>query len=362
MEEITLTPKERNTLYGLVRFPDLNDRALAEVLDEKMSTVTSIRRRLHDRGYFTKVRIPRFERLGCEILCICHGSFKPVMPEGNEILAKMDEGIPATYFGISNPYHFVMLGAARNFTDARGTYDEYYRNERFLKAIDERNLVFSFLPYPLTNILNFFEFAPLLRSLFGITDKDNAPTDAGMNAKARRKNSPPEPCDGLDELSVTERKVLLGLVRFPELPDKALSDKIKVSRQVVSKMRRKLETEGYVRTAIIPDLSKLGLGMIIFTHYTLNPKTAGSFNEKSLIGTKEGLSSFFLCSGQYEFFTLSAFRSYQDFERVSERYHKIYSENKALLGSPVILPFSIEDLTFFRNHTYANILKNVLGL
>jgi len=362
MEEVTLTPKERNTLYGLVRFPDLNDRALAEVLDEKMSTVTSIRRRLHDRGYFTKVRIPRFERLGCEIMCISHGSFKPVMPYGNELLAKADETIPATYFGISNPYHFVMLGASRNFTDARETYDGYYRNDRFLKAVDERNLVFSFLSYPLTTVLNFFEFAPLLRNLFGITDKDNAPTDASVNGKARRRIDPSEPSAGLDELSTTERKVLLGLVRFPELPDKALSDKIKVSRQVVSKMRRMLETEGYVRTAIIPDLAKLGMGMIIFTHYTLNPKTAGSFNEKSLIGTKEGLPSFFLCSGPFEFYSLSAFKSYQDFERVSERYYKLYTENKALLGSPIILPFSIEDLTFFRNHTYANILKNVLGL
>jgi hypothetical protein len=104
------------------------------------------------------------------------------------------------------------------------------------------------------------------------------------------------------------------------------------------------------------------MGMVIFTHYTLNPKTVGSFNEKSLIGAKEGLPSFFLCSEPYEFYSLSAFRSYQEFERISERYFKSYSENKALLRSPVILPFSIEDLTYFRNHTYANILKSVLKL
>jgi len=356
MTDISLTPKEKTTLYGLVRYPDLNDRALSEVLDEKMSTVTSIRRRLHERGYFMKVRIPQFHNLGCEIMTVGHGSFRPVAPYGNDILTRTEETVPATYFGISNPYHFVMLGAACNYTQARTTYDEYYRNQRFVKAVDENDLSFSYLPYQLTNILNFFEFAPLLNHLFEMGDKDiGKVTEAnGRRATNRAREEV--------ELSLTERKVLFGLVRYPELPDKALSERIKVSRQVVSKMRRKLEAEGFIRTAIIPDLPRLGMGMIIFTHYMLNPKTAGSFNEKSLIGAREGLPSFFLCSLPYEFYSLSTFRSYQEFERISEKYFKTYSESKALLRSPVILPFSLEDLTFFRNHTYSGVLKSMLGL
>jgi DNA-binding MarR family transcriptional regulator len=360
MAEVSLTSKERTTLYGLVRYPDLNDRALSEVLDEKMSTVTSIRRRLHERGYFTVVRIPQFQNLGCEIMCVVHGSFRPVTPYGNEVLTKCEEAVPATYFGISNPYHFVMLGVSVNYTQAKATYDDYYRNPRFIRTVDESDLLFSFLPYPLTTISNFFDFAPLLASLFELSDKQagKAPK-ANAEKTSEQVQQRPEKAPGL---TLTERKVLFGLVKYPELPDKALTERIKVSRQVVSKMRRKLETEGYVRTAVIPDLSKLGMGMVIFTHYTLNPKTVGGFNEKSLIGAKEGLPSFFLCSEPYEIYSLSAFRSYQEFERISERYFKAYSDNKALLRSPVILPFSIEDLTFFRNHAYANILKNVLKL
>jgi len=360
MVETTLTNKEKTTLYGLVRYPDLNDRALADVLDEKMSTVTSIRRRLHERGFVNKVRIPQFHNLGCEVMCIAHGSFRPVASYGNVVLAKTEETVPATYFGISNPYHFVMLGAAKNYTTAKTTYDEYYRDSKFIKAVDENNLCFSYLAYPLTNLMNFFDFAPLLNSLFELGEKNGGKAQL-TPSKTEKKNGLAKPVKA-PELSLTEKKVLLGLVKYPEVPDKSLSSKIDVSRQVVSKIRRKLETDGYVRPAVIPDLSKLGMGMIIFTHYTLNPKTAGSFDEKSLIGTKEGLPSFFLCSGPYEFYSLSAFRSYQEFERISERYFKMYSENKALLRSPVILPFSVEDLTYFRNHTYANILKNVLGI
>jgi len=302
------------------------------------------------------VRIPQFQNLGHEIMCVAYGSFKSAATNVNEVLSKTTEEPQATYFGICNPYHFVMLGASVNYTGARTTYDNYYRNPRFLKAIDEKSLEFSFLSYPLTKVLNFFDFGPILGNLFKIDRKSLTKGTAGGEQEV------PPSKKGIEDMSITDRKVLLGLVKFPELPDKTLSERIKVSRQVVSKIRRKLETAGFLKTAVIPDLSRIGLGMIIFTHYTVNPKTAGKLDEKALIGAKDGQPTFFLCSGPYVFFGLSAFRNYQEFERVSERHYNAYSENKGLLRSPVVMPFSVQDLTFFRNHTYASILKNVLGL
>ena len=52
--------------------------------------------------------------------------------------------------------------------------------------------------------------------------------------------------------------------------------------------------------------------------------------------------------------------TYQEYERVSEKFFKLYSENKVLLRNPIMIPFSIEDLTYFRNHTYSKILKCML--
>jgi DNA-binding MarR family transcriptional regulator len=347
MVNISLTQKEKNTFYGLVRSPNLNDRALAELLDEKMSTVTSIRRRLRERGYYKKIRIPQFQNLDAEIMCVAHGSFKPVTPYGTEVLTKISEEVPATFFGLSNPYHFVMLGVSNCYTDARFTYDGYYKNAKFLKAIDENDLNFSYLPFSMTNIINFFDFAPLLKQLFEI----------GKDLKVKAKKSPPP-----NEVSLTptERKVFLGLVKYPELADKALAEKIKVSRQAASKMRKKFESDGLLRTAIIPNLAQLSLGMIIFTHYSVNPKKAVSLQEKGIVSVKEEMPNFFACSTPYEYYGLSAFTTYQEYERVSEKFFKMYSENKVLLRNPVMIPFSIEDLTYFRNHTYSKILKCML--
>lgn len=347
MPQITLTQKEKSTFYGLVKHPNLNDRALAEVLNEKMSTVTSIRRRLRERGHYSKIRMPQFQNLECEILCMVQGSFKPVAPHGTEVLSKMDEERPATFFGISNPYHFIMMGVSRSYTDARRTYDSYYLNERFLEAIDEDDLTFSYLPFSMTNIHNFFDFAPLLKKVFGISKEPKGGQNPGKVS--------------VDvSLTPTEKRVFLGLVKYPELADKTLAEKIKVSRQAVSKMRKRFEGDGLLKTAIIPNLEMLGLGMLIFTHYTINPKMASSFDDKALSG-KDGLPSFFAVSSPYEFFGLSAFTSYQEFERVSEKYFKLYSDGKVLLRNPSMIPFSIEDVTYFRNHVYSKILKNILG-
>lgn len=345
MPQASLTQKEKNAFYGLVKFPNLNDRALAEVLDEKMSTVTSIRRRLRERDYYTKVRIPNFKSLDCEILCLVQGSFKPVAPHGTEALIKMEEGAPATFFGISNPYHFLMLGVSRSYTEARCTYDGYYRDAKFLKAIDENDLSFSYLPFSMTNVLNFFDYGPLLKNIFGVSKELKG--DEGTMT---------EPVE-LD-LTPTEKKVFLGLVKYPELADKTLAERIKVSRQATSKMRKRFENEGHIRTAIIPNLAVLGLGMLIFTHYTINPKRAGPFDEKSILG-KDGLPSYFAVSTPYEMFSLSAFATYQEYERVSERYFKLYSESKVLLKKPTMIPFSMEDVVYFKNHVYSNILSRL---
>lgn len=347
MAGLALTQKEKKTFYGLVKCPNHNDRALAEILDEKMSTVTSIRRRLRDRNFYTKIRVPRFQDLGYEILVICHGSFKPMAPHGTDVLSKVKEAVPTTFFGMSNPYHFVLLGVARNYTEARRTYDGYYHNPRFVKAVDEGDLTFSYLPFQMSEVQNAFDFGPLLKKVFGVT-------------KAIKDDGPVAPPSGDKvELTPTEKKVFLGLVTYPEMADKSLAERIKVSRQAVSKMRKGFEREGLLRTAIIPNLAKLDLGMIIFTHYVLNPKRSGPKKENAV---KERAPGFFSVTSPYESYSMSAFSTYQEYEKLSESYYKLHSESKILLRAPTMIPFSIEDVSYFRNHTYSTILKTLFGL
>ena len=76
----TLTENEKQVLYGLVRYPLLNNRELSEVLGLKQSTVTVIHRKLKERGYVKTVRIPLLQEFGCEVLAVTYGTFSSSVP------------------------------------------------------------------------------------------------------------------------------------------------------------------------------------------------------------------------------------------------------------------------------------------
>ncbi len=66
----SLSRNEELVLYGMVRFPNRNDRELAEVLNLKDSTVNYCRNQLEKRNLFQLVYVPVLNRLGFELLSI----------------------------------------------------------------------------------------------------------------------------------------------------------------------------------------------------------------------------------------------------------------------------------------------------
>ena len=80
MKGVELTTKEKMMLYGLIKHPNLTDRKLSEKLKINQSTVTSIRNRLKEKGYFRKLIIPRLQNMGCQMLVTIYTSFSPLIP------------------------------------------------------------------------------------------------------------------------------------------------------------------------------------------------------------------------------------------------------------------------------------------
>ncbi|MEM2899573.1 MAG: hypothetical protein QXT63_02170 [Thermoplasmata archaeon] len=68
MSKGKLSKNEKLTLYGLVKYPDYNDREIAEKIGLKMSTVTAIKNRLKKNNVFSTIRVPLLQNLGCEML------------------------------------------------------------------------------------------------------------------------------------------------------------------------------------------------------------------------------------------------------------------------------------------------------
>ena len=99
-KKLSLSEKEKLTLYGLAKYPHLKDKELSSKLNLKHSTVTSIRRRLREKKYFRRLIIPRFEMIGCRMLVVIYTNFSPLIPleERVEITEKTIETFDEIFF------------------------------------------------------------------------------------------------------------------------------------------------------------------------------------------------------------------------------------------------------------------------
>ncbi|MGQ9460398.1 MAG: Lrp/AsnC family transcriptional regulator [Candidatus Bathyarchaeaceae archaeon] len=74
-------------------------------------------------------------------------------------------------------------------------------------------------------------------------------------------------------LSDLDKKVLSELLRNAKISDRSLAKKLKVSQSTLTRVRNKLEREGYIRRyTILPDFRKLGWEILAFTFVKMNPE------------------------------------------------------------------------------------------
>ena len=80
MNQLDLTKNEQKVLFGLVTYPEYTDSNLSQKIDVKLSTLTSIKRRLIEQDAFKQIRIPLLNKLNSEILAVIHSEFNPIIP------------------------------------------------------------------------------------------------------------------------------------------------------------------------------------------------------------------------------------------------------------------------------------------
>ncbi len=317
-----LTSNEKQVLYGLVRHPVLNDRELSELLSVKVSTVTAIRRRLRRADYFVTRRIPMMNRLGWELLVGGHARLD--LAQGSQVLPRLREALkdrmPSLFHVSASADHLAFLAFARNYTEARGEVNEMRQTLDRAKLLGTGDVRMSALPASLSTLPVFFDYSHALALAFEIEDRVAAKLD-----RARV---------GDLELTRKETEVLKGLVRFPELSDKALAARVRVSRQAVSKMRREFEAEGLVRTARIPNLRLLGFDLYVsaFAHFAPSStlRTRADAFERLLRSSP----TFFLASDDSEIVVIGASRTYEQFSTLRAALTKQFEERGHLAGDP----------------------------
>ncbi len=342
-----LTGNEKQVLYGLVRYPVLNDRELSELLRVKVSTVTAIRRRLRHADYFATRRVPMMHRLGWELLV--GGSARLDLTQGNQGVPRLREILkdrfPGLFHVVASTDHFSFLGFAHNYTAARKEVDELRASLDRAKLLGDGDVGLSALPMSLTIVPTFFDFSHPLALAFGIEDRFSVRMD---HAKS-----------GDIALTRKETEVLKGLVRFPELSDKALAQRVKVSRQAVSKMRREFEGEGLLRTVRIPNLRLLGFELYVTAFARFGPSASLKARAEGFERLLRSTPSFFLASDESEAIVIGTSRSYEEYATLNAGLTKHFQERGFLASDPQVHVGLTSSTDILRNCEFGPLVQSL---
>lgn len=342
-----LTANEKQVLYGLVRHPVLNDRELSELLSVKVSTVTAIRRRLRRADYFVTRRIPMLHRLGWELMIGGHARLD--LTQGSQVLPRLREQLrdrlPGFFYVAAAADHLSFLGFARDYTAARSEVDELRQSLDRAGLLGDGDVTFSAFPMSLSVVPAFFDYSHPLALTFGLEDRP------GIRIERSKT--------GDIELTRKETEVLKGLVRYPEVSDKGLAQRVKVSRQAVSKMRREFEAEGLIRTARIPNLRLLGFDLYVSAFARFVPSSTVKSRADSVERLLKVAPVFFLMSDDAETAVVGAAKSYEQFSTLRAGLVKHFQERGYLRGDPDIYVSLTSATEILRNCEFGPLVQDL---
>jgi DNA-binding MarR family transcriptional regulator len=351
MSKERISTNEELTLFGLTRFPTYNDRQLSEKLNIKMSTITAIKNRLKRNGLFTTVRVPFMYNLGCELMSVIYARLNPLIPHNTMVktMTKVLKGLPECVWAATDPSNLIAVTVSRNYTDVK-RYVEKAFNTFIEKDYLERDR-FEMYHYPFgqSSFFRYFDYAPLLLDSFGIKSKEGPKRILTQLEKKEIRN-----------LTKIEKKTLLGLVSYPDLLDNNVAKKIGVTRQSVTKMKKRFESEGFLQTLKIPNVHKLGFDIFLYIRPKFNPQIALKKNWQSNILKAYDMSRWvFVASSDLEAALLVMGKDYRTIQKNIATAVATYKKMNVLKEYPDIKFFSLQDTIIMKNHVYAPLLEKV---
>jgi DNA-binding Lrp family transcriptional regulator len=343
----SLTKNEKLLLYGLAKYPQLNDGQLSKKLRLKHSTVTSIRRRLRESGYFRIMKVPMLQNLGCEMLVVIYTNFNPVIPleERIKVTKKTIEVFEEIFFSAGEQEKGFSLSMAKNYAQIGKIND--IRTETFgkLNLLDgeyPREVVF---PFEISKIPRFLDFSHALKNHFGIEEKDE-----------KMEENYFEICER-EHLSNMEKNVYWGLIKYPDLSDKAMAEKLSISRTTVSRLRKRFEGKKLMKKMIMPNLKKLGFEILAFYHIKLNPAIDMENMENRILNSD---SVIFMARRKFEIVLLSIYANYDEYKADKTKKMQFLKENGVIAENPLIRTYSLNKMAVIKDFDFAPIVKKLL--
>jgi DNA-binding MarR family transcriptional regulator len=351
MKKIDLTEKEQLVLFGLVKYPTMSDKQLAETIKLKHSTITSIRHRLKNHEYFRKIKIPHLQDMGCQMLVVIYTNFSPLIPleERVEITGKTIEVFEEIFFSIGELDKGFSLSLSKEYATVGRIND--IRTQTFGRRglLEDEYPSMVVFPFKISRIYRFFDFSPLIKKRFKID----------FTIEEKLEDFSLQNYEQVD-FSDTEKNAFCMMVSYPEMSDSAIAREIGVSRHTISLLRRRFEQKKLIRMNTLPNLKKLGFDILVFYHIKFDPSNSPDLehDETALLMSD---STILFTTRMFEAVMISVYLDYDDFKSDMMKIMRILKENKWIAIDPVIRTYGLNTLVFIKDFKFAPITHKMVG-
>ncbi|OLS28914.1 MAG: hypothetical protein HeimC2_03520 [Candidatus Heimdallarchaeota archaeon LC_2] len=347
-----LSQNEARVLHSLVRWPNLSDQAIHSEIGMKKSTFSSIKARLREHDYYRRYYIPNFPLIGFELLMVMHGHLNrfTTLEERMRVAGETIKGFIEDFYVVSESNKAFNLSISENYTEYSKNQEKFYQLYSENKFLTRQGMQIDAYPFEISRVRAFMDYEALVARLFGFESSEYnedllIPTDGVVLAK----------------LSKAERKVLAGLVKYPEESDTLIAEKVGVSRNTVANAKRKFLKNKICFPRVVPNLEKLGLKLLVFTHRKFNAKTTMNEREEAVELVRRLISPHFYVSKNLDGFLISAHSTFDEYNKAFDEVMKYYLKQDYIVDEPETYQISIHDMTVLKEFEFLSLTLKVLG-
>ena len=153
------------------------------------------------------------------------------------------------------------------------------------------------------------------------------------------------------ELTTKEKLMIYGLVKYPNLTDKQLSDKLKLNHSTVTSIRNRLREKEYIRRLVIPRLQNMGCQMLVAIYTNFSPLIPLEERVEITGKTIEVFEEIFFSIGEQDKgFSLSFSRDYATVGKINDIRTQTFGSRGLLedeYPSMIVFPFDISKIYRF---------------
>jgi len=309
MTTTALGKSQVSVLYADVSYPELTDAELSKIIGISPGRISTIRSQLIRERYYREVKIPALDLLGFEGIGAVMLNLRDAHIADDSSHRKTVNDLcrsPGVLYAVESGDQLMILTAFPRMASFEAFADEAFEVGCAVSDADCEQITASF-PLSISHIYSFWDFSSLLHDRFAV----NVPLPSRHTPAMGKPVRNPD-------LSEDEARVLELMIRDPVGNDADLATRAELGLSTFRRTKERIMSQSLCRRAFVPEISKMGFELVVFSLLRLNPcrsKSGDVDRIKSLVSPWP----FILMSRKSKALIGHCFTNYTSYEKYSSR-------------------------------------------